>query len=69
MNKSINTLLLSIFLISPFFVSAQSLDNIFRSSGRIYVVIAVILIILFGLFLYLIRIERKINKLNKEKDN
>jgi hypothetical protein len=37
-----------------------------RSSGRIYVVIAVILTILAGLFLYLVRLDRKIGKLEKQ---
>ncbi len=37
-----------------------------RSNGRIYVVIAVILTILIGLFLYLIRLDRKIGKAEKE---
>lgn len=37
-----------------------------RSSGRIYVVIAVMTTILVGLFLYLIRLDRKISKLEKE---
>ena len=37
-----------------------------RSNGRIYVVIAVILTILAGLILYLVRLERKLNRLEKE---
>ena len=37
-----------------------------RSSGRIYVVIAVMLTILAGLILYLWRLDRKIGKLEKE---
>lgn len=37
-----------------------------RGNGRIYVVMAVALTILIGLILYLIRLERKINKLEKE---
>lgn len=37
-----------------------------RSNNRIYVVIAVIVTILVGLFLYLIRLDRKIGKLEKE---
>lgn len=37
-----------------------------RSNGRIYVVVAVMLFILIGLFVYLIRLDRKINKLEKE---
>jgi hypothetical protein len=38
-----------------------------RQSGKIYVVIAVILTILAGLIFYLIRLDRKITRL--EKDN
>lgn len=39
-----------------------------RSNGRIYVVVAVILTILAGLILYVIRIDRKISKMEKETD-
>ena len=39
-------------------------DNM-RSNGRIYVVVAVILTILIGLLLYLVRLDRKINRLEK----
>jgi bacteriorhodopsin len=38
-----------------------------RSNGRIYVVVAVILTILAGLILYVIRLDRKISKLEREK--
>ena len=38
-----------------------------RSSGRIYVVVAVMLTILTGLVLYLVRLDKKISKLEKEK--
>jgi hypothetical protein len=37
----------------------------FRSNGKIYVVVAVVLTILAGIFLYLIRLERKISRLEK----
>jgi len=37
-----------------------------RSSGRIYVVIAVILTILIGLVLYLVRLDKKMSKMEKE---
>jgi hypothetical protein len=41
-----------------------------RSSGKIYVVVGVVLIILAGLLLYLISIDRKVSKMEKEmKDN
>jgi hypothetical protein len=36
-----------------------------RSNGKIYVVVAVCLTILIGLLLYLIRLDRKISKMEK----
>ena len=53
---------LSFFLI----IQVEMADN-FRSDGKIYVVILVALIILIGIFLYLYRIEKKINDFNKNK--
>ena len=38
-----------------------------RSNGRIFVVVAVVVVILFGLILYLVRLDKKISKLEKEK--
>jgi CcmD family protein len=38
-----------------------------RSNGRIYVVVAVVVLILVGLFLYLLRLDKKISRLEKEK--
>jgi hypothetical protein len=38
----------------------------FRSSGKIYVVIAVILTIFAGLIIYLVRLDRKISRLEKQ---
>jgi len=38
-----------------------------RSNGKIYVVIAVILTILIGLVLYIVRLDKKISRLEKEK--
>lgn len=59
--------LLIIFLMMflPMLASAQNNQNIMYSSGRIYVVIAVILVIFAGLVLYLVRVDRKIKKLEK----
>lgn len=65
-NRLYNFFLIS--LLMPFMANAQSVDNIMRSNGRIYVVIGVILIILFGLILYMIRIEKKVNKLRRRDD-
>ena len=38
-----------------------------RSSGKIYIVVAVLLVIFSGIVVYLISIDRKISKLEKEK--
>jgi CcmD family protein len=37
-----------------------------RADGKIYVVVAVVVTIVIGIFLYLIRLERKIARLEKE---
>ncbi|MBN8672872.1 MAG: hypothetical protein J0L56_01995 [Chitinophagales bacterium] len=45
-----------------------AMDNIMRSNGRIFVVVAVMLIILAGVIVYLVRIDKKINRIEKEAD-
>jgi CcmD family protein len=37
-----------------------------RASGKIYVVVLVIVIILSGLLLYLVRLDRKVSRLERE---
>lgn len=44
----------------------SGVDGLLRSNGRMYVVVAVIVTILIGLFIYLIRIDRKISRLEKD---
>lgn len=44
----------------------SGLGHTMRSNGRIYVVVAVMLAILIGLILYLVRLDRKISKLEKD---
>ena len=46
-------------------VNAQGKD-LMRDNGRIYVVVAVMVTILLGLILYLVRLDRKMSKLEKE---
>ena len=41
--------------------------GLMRSNGKIFVVMAVVLTILFGLFAYLISIDKKIYRLEKEE--
>jgi CcmD family protein len=40
--------------------------ELMRSNGKIYVVVAVLIIILGGLFIYLINLDRKISRLEKK---
>ena len=44
----------------------QAMGDTMRSNGRIYVVVAVVVTILIGLILYVLRIDRKISKLEKQ---
>ena len=66
--KFSNTLL--ILLVSSFTLMAQQADiemaDQFRADGKIYVVIAVVLLILVGLFIYLFNLGNKISRLEKE---
>lgn len=62
------------FLFSFFAFMAQAgtstveMADTFRADGKIRVVIAVILIILVGLFVFLFNLDKKVNKLHKELD-
>ena len=65
MKKSLSLLVL---FFSAFLCSAQEVemaDNM-RSEGKIYVVVAVLLVILAGLFLYLFLLDRKATRLEKK---
>ncbi len=46
--------------------SPDDANDFMRSNGKIYVVVAVAAVIISGLFLYLLNLERKIKKLEKE---
>ena len=65
--KAFFLLLVSITL--SFTASAQANDiemaDQFRADGKIYVVIAVVSVVLIGLFAYLFRLERKVTELEK----
>lgn len=49
--------------------SVQSSGDFMRETGKIYVVYAVLSIIFVGIILFLMRLERKINKLEKRIEN
>jgi uncharacterized membrane protein len=69
MNQLKKWALLLISVLMSVFSFAQDksgADNLMRSNGKIYVVVAVCLTILIGLFIYVFLIDRKISKLEKE---
>jgi CcmD family protein len=58
-------------LLSSLVLFAQEGDHVemadtMRSNGKIYVVAAVIITIFLGIIIYLIRLDRKMSKLEKE---
>jgi len=55
--------------ISAFAQQSQQVEmaDVMRSSGKIYVVIAIIVIIFTGLAVYLFSIDRRLKKIEKEK--
>ena len=62
-------LLLSLtILLSASDVLAQETEmaDVMRSNGKIYVVVAVLVVIFVGLFAYIIHTDRKLSKLEKE---
>ena len=66
MKKVAKLLLGFLLLLNPtlFAQDAQMADTM-RSEGKIYVVVAIILVIFFGLIAYLFYTDRKISKLEK----
>lgn len=62
------TLGITFLILFSFIAQAQSpMADLMKENGKIYVVIAVMLTILAGLVLYLVRLDRKITKLEKNK--
>lgn len=52
--------------IVSFSVHAQEKEDFMRSNGKIYVVVAVVVTIVIGLFIYLLNLDRKISKMEKK---
>jgi CcmD family protein len=58
-------LLLSVITKAQDGTKKVEMADLMRSNGRIYVVVAVMLTILIGLVLYIVRLDRKISKMEK----
>ena len=70
--RKIRFIPLAIFLLCSLYTQAQApvsetvdMADGMRSNGKIYVVVGVLVIILIGLFAYLISIDRKVSRVEK----
>ena len=70
MKRLTQLLALGILVFLPMLIEAQqtSLDYM-RSTGMIYVVIAVVVVIFLGIFFFLIRLDKKLTKLENQINN
>ena len=68
MNKIKRTWAVIAMAFITIFANAQTPEStdIMRSNGKIFVVMAVIIIIMIGFFIYLISVDRKLSKLEKK---
>ena len=66
--KIVLSITLFLFSLMSFATEIEMADQM-RSEGKIYVVVAVLSVILIGLFIYLINIDKKVGKLEKELKN
>lgn len=65
-------LLLSALLLQLILLAQDNkveMADTFRSNGKIFVVVAVIVTIFMGIILYLVRLDRRITKLEKNSIN
>jgi CcmD family protein len=69
MKRSITLLIFLLSFVTAFAQETQAVEmaDAFRSSGKIYVVIATIVIIFIGLAIYLFSMDRRLKKIEKEK--
>jgi CcmD family protein len=56
-----------LFLSAMFNAMAQNNESLFRSSGKIYVVVGILAIIFLLIVIYLIRLDRKIKQLEDQQ--
>ncbi len=70
MKQGITFLILTLFCSAHRLAAQQpktEMADLMRSNGRIYVVVAVMLLILAGLIFYLVRLDKKITKLERDQ--
>jgi tRNA(Phe) wybutosine-synthesizing methylase Tyw3 len=66
--KKIGSLLLLCLISLQAFSQEVEMADTMRSEGKIYVVVAILSVILIGLIVYLVSIDRKATRLEKKLD-
>ncbi|MEQ1585851.1 MAG: CcmD family protein [Cyclobacteriaceae bacterium] len=68
MNKITTLTGLIVLIFIPFLLNAQPIEmaDTMRSEGKIYVVVAILLVIFGGLLGYLVLLDRKITRIEKK---
>ena len=69
MYKKVLALFTCLLLLTPILFAQQEIEmaDEMRASGKIYIVVGTLVMIFIGIVAYLISIDRKITKLEKEK--
>lgn len=67
--KNVNRILVWLMAFLPFSVFGQEVEmaHLLHENGKIFVVVGVIAIIFVGLIVYLITIDRRLSKIEKEE--
>ena len=66
--RFVSIILLLLINLTCFAQQKVDMADTMRSNGKIYVVVAVCLTILIGLFIYLIILDKKISRFEKNKE-
>ncbi|NOT74825.1 MAG: CcmD family protein [Cyclobacteriaceae bacterium] len=63
--KKLSNLLIALIITTPAFSQNAEMADALRADGKIYALVAIILIIVLGLAIYLVTIDRKASRLEK----
>ena len=71
MNKKIVFLILAFvaFFYNASVAKGNTIEQTFHESGKINVVVAVIVVIFIGIIFYMMKLEKKISKIEKETED
>lgn len=67
--KKFILLFVTVLLASSLQAQSPEMADTMRANGKIYVIVAIILLVLVGLITYLIVLDRKVGKIEKQLEN